>query len=1208
VNDSRLSRPTLIAAVVTALLAAAILAIGLVRWPGAPGPRTAVPLTPAAAAELVSLKSTALGHLEAGRYQEAEAAFAVLLERLPEDPLAARNLTIGRLLAAQQAGAETRTEALGRARAALERLRALAPDAAPTHLLAARLEKLAGNDAEAVAALARAVELAPDARGLWYELYTLARHLPDSDRARAALARAHALASDNLSVLIDRLAEQAKSSDPALPDTLDAAAEVLEPFTDSIRFASGVDLEALVEQAAEAVRRDDWGEARGAVMRLANVLRAEVATRLDRRRLLRHELEYALERLDPAVEALARGALPEAEAIPVRLELEKAPLAGGDRADVQAFALDDFDLDGRLELALARGRRLEIRTLASGGSTLLAAAELPMAASGVVGVDLDRDSEESPQDPLACQTADLDLVAFGPEGLVVIENRWSAERARRALAPRPEAAPGPVRGVSAVAPADVDHDGDLDLVIATGEGVRVWANRGDGTFLDISDRSALAPAATALVPVDWNRTVDIDVLLARGGTGPPGYLENHRHGRFRQRALEGFEALAGASALAVDDFDGNVSWDVAAAGASGVAVATTRTAGPGRVTAIAERRLSGAATAGVGTWDYDNDGYRDLIAWGDEGLAAWRGGPGAELARVESLFPATSAKIDDARVADLDGDGDEDVAVLSKGRVHWYRNQGGNANGWLDVALSGQRRADQKDERVNIHGIGSVLEVRAGPLYQARVVSGPSMHFGLGARERANIARVLWTNGIPQVVMAPQSGQSICQVQILKGSCPYLYTWTGERFEFMTDLLWSAPLGLRLSETEVAPAREWEYLTIPGERLAARDGEYHLRVTEELWEVAYFDQLALIAVDHPRGVDVYSNEKVGPAEVAPFRLHTVRDPRTPVAARDGRGRDVLDLVAREDGRHLKGFTARKVQGLVDEHALELDLGALDAPRSVTLFLTGWTLPSDSSLNVAVSQHPALEAPRPPSLAVPDGRGGWREALPYMGFPGGKTKTIAVDLSGRFPAADYRVRIATTMEIYWEHVFFTVDEAPAPLELRRLPLRAAELRPRGFSARIEPSGHGPESYDYERVSSAPRWPPIEGRFTPYGDVTGAAGAAGGRLVTLAPGDELALRFEAPPPPRPGWTRDFILHNVGWDKDADLNTVHGSSVAPSPTGGAARARQWSEAQGPEAQGPEAQAEPGAAPGRVMDGLAFWRFVRDLRLPAEQAQRVR
>jgi hypothetical protein len=58
------------------------------------------------------------------------------------------------------------------------------------------------------------------------------------------------------------------------------------------------------------------------------------------------------------------------------------------------------------------------------------------------------------------------------------------------------------------------------------------------------------------------------------------------------------------------------------------------------------------------------------------------------------------------------------------------------------------------------------------------------------------------------------------------------------------------------------------------------------------------------------------------------------------------------------------------------------------------------------------------------------------------------------------------------------------------------------------------------------------------------------AADSRLVVLGAGDEMTLRFAQLPPPPAGWKRDFLLYNVGWDKDADLNTVLGHHVDPLP----------------------------------------------------------
>ena len=59
-----------------------------------------------------------------------------------------------------------------------------------------------------------------------------------------------------------------------------------------------------------------------------------------------------------------------------------------------------------------------------------------------------------------------------------------------------------------------------------------------------------------------------------------------------------------------------------------------------------------------------------------------------------------------------------------------------------------------------------------------------------------------------------------------------------------------------------------------------------------------------------------------------------------------------------------------------------------------------------------------------------------------------------------------------------------------------------------------------------------------------------------LVVLGAGDEMTLRFKELPPPPAGWKRDFLLYNVGWDKDANLNTVLGHHVDPLPYRGMSR----------------------------------------------------
>src|SRR2546421_6390654 len=133
--------------------------------------------------------------------------------------------------------------------------------------------------------------------------------------------------------------------------------------------------------------------------------------------------------------------------------------------------------------------------------------------------------------------------------------------------------------------------------------------------------------------------------------------------------------------------------------------------------------------------------------------------------------------------------------------------------------------------RSNRFGIGATLELRAGKLYQSRVVTGPVTHFGLGQRLKADVLRVRWPNGVAQTVYYPGTDADILEQQILKGSCPFLYAWDGTAFRFVTDVMWRSalgmPLGIMAGGTDIAsapPHASREYMRIPGRALAPQGG------------------------------------------------------------------------------------------------------------------------------------------------------------------------------------------------------------------------------------------------------------------------------------------------------------------------------------------------------------------------------------------------
>jgi hypothetical protein len=93
---------------------------------------------------------------------------------------------------------------------------------------------------------------------------------------------------------------------------------------------------------------------------------------------------------------------------------------------------------------------------------------------------------------------------------------------------------------------------------------------------------------------------------------------------------------------------------------------------------------------------------------------------------------------------------------------------------------------------------------------------------------------------------------------------------------------------------------------------------------------------------------------------------------------------------------------------------------------------------------------------------------------------------------------------------------------------------------------------PELPRYETlIGTGQRWRDLIGYYTRFGDVRDLLAGVDDRYVIANAGDELALRFEAPPAPTGGWVRDFVLIGDGWNKDGDYNTAFSQTVLPLPS---------------------------------------------------------
>ena len=190
----------------------------------------------------------------------------------------------------------------------------------------------------------------------------------------------------------------------------------------------------------------------------------------------------------------------------------------------------------------------------------------------------------------------------------------------------------------------------------------------------------------------------------------------------------------------------------------------------------------------------------------------------------------------------------------------------------------------------------------------------------------------------------------------------------------------------------------------------------------------------------------------------------------------------------------------------------LDLGDVKAGDRIVLFLSGWIFYTDTSINVSISQRKDL-AHFPPLLEVPDGAGGWKVAMESFGFPAGKTKTMPVDLTGLVDPKDPRVRIRTTMAIFWDEAFVTVNDPAVDVVTTSLAPFSAVLSERGFPRGYRETPDGPEVFDHGDVSTAPRWEDVPGRVTRLGDVTELLAKTDDRWVAFKGGDAIRITYDA-----------------------------------------------------------------------------------------------
>lgn len=371
---------------------------------------------------------------------------------------------------------------------------------------------------------------------------------------------------------------------------------------------------------------------------------------------------------------------------------------------------------------------------------------------------------------------------------------------------------------------DYDNDGFLDIVIANyvdwspernfycgdegpgmraychpnvfhGQPARLYRNKGDGTFEDASRSSGIGPKAAnglGVVTFDYNNDGWQDVFVANDAM-PNHLFHNKGDGTFREVAY-----MAGAAVSADGQMEAGMGVDAADTTRSGrldlyithldmqlnryyrnmgdeTFIDATLSSKVGYDT----YQLSGF---GMRFFDYDNDGAVDIfVANGHvmDNVQIYH--PETTYAEPKSMFRNLGrGKFENvgnrlgpdmqkphvsrgAAAGDFDNDGDVDVLVNGCGqRPQLLRNDGGNANHWLEIYLIGTKS--------NRDGVGARVKVIAGDLVQYDQRKGgmsyqsaqdPRLHFGLGDRTQVDLIEIIWPSGTVTKIEKLKSDQIV---------------------------------------------------------------------------------------------------------------------------------------------------------------------------------------------------------------------------------------------------------------------------------------------------------------------------------------------------------------------------------------------------------------------------------------------------------------
>jgi enediyne biosynthesis protein E4 len=306
---------------------------------------------------------------------------------------------------------------------------------------------------------------------------------------------------------------------------------------------------------------------------------------------------------------------------------------------------------------------------------------------------------------------------------------------------------------------------------------RLYHNRGDGTFEDVSVKSGVAAfkgRGMGLAFADYDGDGRMDAFVTNDKM--PNFLfHNLGGGKFEEVALEAGVALPdhgkAVSSMGADfrDYDNDGLPDIASTALHGETFPLFRNQGKGSfVEVTSASRLARTSTLhtgwSVGLFDFNNKGWKDFFSSNADVNDLVEMFEPVVYKQPNTIFENTrDGKFSESPVefgqpqahrgsafADFDGDGKIDIVIASlEGVAELWRNESASSNHWLILKLTGTKS--------NRDGIGAEVRIGAQVNSMTSAVGYASsshfgVHFGLGDLAVVPRVEIRWPSGVRQVL------------------------------------------------------------------------------------------------------------------------------------------------------------------------------------------------------------------------------------------------------------------------------------------------------------------------------------------------------------------------------------------------------------------------------------------------------------------------